>query len=132
MSLIVRPSASLSDDFADSQRMAKAKKRAVVATDPFPTTPIVPPNFPLLDARLVSTASTKLNWVISEVCPTPPQARNHPPDVLRTFLLQILRYGENEKFLVFSRDASALGLCECFGRRSLLKSRPDLSSFSTT
>lgn len=58
-----------SEKATETQRMAKAKQRSVDRSDPFPETPIVSSSFPLLDARIVSTVSAKLNFIIAEVCP---------------------------------------------------------------
>jgi hypothetical protein len=56
-----------SERAAESQRLAKAKQRAVVRNDPFPETSVVASSFPLLKTRIVSTVSSKLNFIIAEV-----------------------------------------------------------------
>ena len=56
-----------SEQAAETQRMAKAKQRSLVGNDPFPVTPVVSASFPLLDVRIVSSASSKLNFIVAEV-----------------------------------------------------------------
>lgn len=79
------PSGARSEAQAEADRMSKPKNRSLaVAKDPFPSPPPAPADFPLLQARVVTTASSKLNHVVAQVRPPPSRAQDSArrPDVL--------------------------------------------------
>lgn len=83
-----------SNKMVANQQAGQVKARAVVREQGSSS---------LFGATVVSSSSSKLNYAIQEVCPGSEVNEN------RTYTaLKILRYGEDEKFLVFSSSLLSL------------------------